>query len=64
MKKPLAYKLIDNRIDEYINKNRRRTKGSSQGMSIFRGYVEREHKYHNQTVSQSVEQGRLQRETA
>mgnify|MGYP003637819830 FL=1 len=64
MKKTLANKLIDIKIDGYINQNRRRTKGRSQGMSIFRGYIEREHKHHNQTVSQSVEQGRLQRETA
>ena len=64
MKKTLANKLIDKKIDGYINQNRRRTKGSSQGMSIFRGYIEREHKYHNQAVSQSVGQGRLQRETA
>jgi hypothetical protein len=64
MKKTLANKLIDKKIDGYINKNRRRAKGSSQGMSIFRGYIEGEHKCHNQTVSQSVEQGRLQSKTA
>lgn len=64
MKKSLAHKLIDNKIDEYIHQNRRHTKSSSEGMSILERCFQRHYKYNNKVISQAIEEGRLHRDAA
>jgi hypothetical protein len=64
MKNSLAYKLIDNKIDEYINNNRRHTKSGSEGMSVLGRCLQRYDKCHNKVVPQAIEEGRLHRDAA
>ena len=60
----LAARLIDERIDEYIHQNRRRTKSSSEGMSVLKRCFQRYYKHHNKVVSGTIKEGWLDRDAA
>jgi hypothetical protein len=59
MKKTLANKLIDKRIEEYVSLNRKNPKSSSDRVSVLGGYLKRQHNNNNKTVSQAIEERRL-----
>jgi len=56
MKKTLANKLIDKKIDGYINQNRKHSESGSQRVSILGRYFKRQHNNHHKGISKAVEE--------